>query len=293
MNVERINPGCCTFGHNYVYVFGGRGADPKADFYDSIERLNTDLNLWSFVKIRLPSKLCNLYAFPVKNDFILILGGLKKVTLEPVNEISGSSEQREEIKNKNAQSLQREQHVDRNVYLYCQSKQVWYNLKPLSNKMKVCNVILSGDCRFNCFLLSPPPQTLPGQPIQKAQAPQFPLNIIYDLKVVCPRLDRYWYFDHLEKANTLKHAQESESKSFLRSVGKSQIDQPKPKNDQTSAKSLQRRGTNKNFEWERKVSNYDPKEFGEELPRMPQKSNYVEEYPVEPEPDKKQTQKLA
>ena len=55
----------------------------------------------------------------------------------------------------------------------------------------------------------------------------------------------------------------------MRSVGKSQIDQPKPKNDQTSAKSLQRRGTNKNFEWERKVSNYDPKEFGEELPRMP------------------------
>ena len=49
-------------------------------------------------------------------------------------------------------------------------------------------------------------------------------NIIYDLKVVCPRLDRYWYFDHLEKANTLKHAQESESKSFMRSVGKSQID---------------------------------------------------------------------
>ena len=92
MNVERINPGCCTFGHNYVYVFGGRGTDPKADFYDSIERLNTDLNLWSFVKVRLPSKLCNLYAFPVKNDYILILGGLKKVTLEPVNEISGSSE---------------------------------------------------------------------------------------------------------------------------------------------------------------------------------------------------------
>ena len=118
MNVERINPGCCTFGHNYVYVFGGRGTNPKDEFYDSIERLNTDLNLWSFIKVRLPSKLCNLYAFPVKNDYILILGGLKKVTVEPVQEDTGSSSQRENILSKNIANLQREQQVDRNVYLY-------------------------------------------------------------------------------------------------------------------------------------------------------------------------------
>ena len=72
----------------------------------------------------------------------------------------------------------------------------------------------------------------------KAQAPQFPLNIIYDLKVVCPRLDRYWYFDHLEKANKRKHDKESESKTFLRSVGKSQVEQPKPKNDQKASSNL-------------------------------------------------------
>ena len=29
--------------------------------------------------------------------------------------------------------------------------------------------------------------------------------------------------------------------------------------------------SNKNFEWERKVSNFDPKELGEELPALPQK----------------------
>ena len=79
MNVERINPGCCTFEKQYVYVFGGRSADARAPFYDSIERLNTDLNLWSFVKIKLPEQLCNLYAFTVKKDYILILGGLKRV----------------------------------------------------------------------------------------------------------------------------------------------------------------------------------------------------------------------
>ena len=118
MNLERINPGCCTFGTNYVYVFGGRGTDPKAEFYDSIERLNTDLNLWSFIKVRLPSKLCNLYAFPIKSDYIIILGGLKKVTVEPIIEDTGSSSQRENIAKKNLTNLQREQQVDRNVYLY-------------------------------------------------------------------------------------------------------------------------------------------------------------------------------
>ena len=35
---------------------------------------------------------------------------------------------------------------------------------------------------------------------------------------------------------------------------------------------MQRRATNKNFEWERKVSNFDPKELGEELPALPQKA---------------------
>ena len=92
--------------------------------------------------------------------------------------------------------------------------------------MKVCNVILSGDCRFNCFLLAPPPQSSAGQPGQKLPQQQFPLNIVYDLKVVCPRLDRYWYFDHLQKANALKHSKESESRSFLRSVGKSAVGGP-------------------------------------------------------------------
>ena len=79
MNVERINPGCCTFEKQYVYVFGGRSADARSDFFDSIERFNVDLNLWSFFKIRLPEKLCNLFAFTVKNDFILVMGGLKRV----------------------------------------------------------------------------------------------------------------------------------------------------------------------------------------------------------------------
>ena len=78
--------------------------------------------------------------------------------------------------------------------MYSQSKQVWFNLRPLSKQMKVCNVIPTGDCRFNCFLLQKPDGS--GSSSQK-QNSGYPLNIVYDLKIVCPRLDRYWYFDHV------------------------------------------------------------------------------------------------
>lgn len=79
MNVERINPGCCTFDQQYLYVFGGRSSEARADFFDSIEKFNIDLNLWSFFKIRLPEKLCNIFAFTVKKDYIMVLGGLKRI----------------------------------------------------------------------------------------------------------------------------------------------------------------------------------------------------------------------
>ena len=150
MNVERINPGCCTFEKQYVYVFGGRSADARADFYDSIERLNTDLNLWSFIKIRLPEKLCNLYAFTVKKDYILILGGLKRISVDSRTGQVIDENYKKPIK---AKYIKLEQKVDSNVYMYSQAKQVWFNLRPLSKEMKVCNVIPTGDCRFNLFLI--------------------------------------------------------------------------------------------------------------------------------------------
>lgn len=65
MNMSRVNPGVCTLA-NYVYVFGGRTHVENDDFLCSIERLNIDLNLWNYVKIKLPTPLCNLFAFTVK-----------------------------------------------------------------------------------------------------------------------------------------------------------------------------------------------------------------------------------
>ena len=189
MNVDRINPGCCTFEKQYIYVFGGRSADARAEFYDSIERLNIDLNLWSFIKIKLPSKLCNLYAFPVKQDYILVLGGLKRIQIDSRTGEVIDENYKKKVK---AKYIKLEQQVDSDVYMYSLSKQVWFPLRPLSKQMKVCNVTPTGDCRFNCFLLQKP-----SDGSQQKQQQSYPLNIVYDLKVICPRLDRYWYFDHM------------------------------------------------------------------------------------------------
>jgi len=84
--------------------------------------------------------------------------------------------------------------------------------------MKVCNVVPTGDCRFNCFLLQKPSDN--SNEKVKRQEMSFPLNIVYDLKVVCPRLDRYWFFDHVQKAKQRQVSREVDSKNFLKAVSR-------------------------------------------------------------------------
>ena len=47
LNCRRINSGSCTVGTTHIFVFGGRSEGDA--FYDSIERLNIDLNLWNLL----------------------------------------------------------------------------------------------------------------------------------------------------------------------------------------------------------------------------------------------------
>jgi len=49
LNNRRINCGACMIGHNHIFVFGGRSETDA--FYDSVERLNIELNLWNLLKI--------------------------------------------------------------------------------------------------------------------------------------------------------------------------------------------------------------------------------------------------
>lgn len=77
MNIARINPGACSTGQRYIYVFGGRSQGEE--FYDTIERYNVDLNIWSVLRVTMPVGLCNLHCFTfLKEDRIVILGGLKR-----------------------------------------------------------------------------------------------------------------------------------------------------------------------------------------------------------------------
>jgi N-acetylneuraminic acid mutarotase len=75
LNSRRINCGACTIGKNHIFVFGGRSEGNV--FYDTVERLNIELNLWNLLKILLPEKLCNVFAFTYNDENIIIMGGLK------------------------------------------------------------------------------------------------------------------------------------------------------------------------------------------------------------------------
>ena len=177
--------------------------------------MDPELNLWSYVKIKLPRKLSNLFAFPVKKDYIMVLGGVKSVFFD--KKLNREYEKEVPKDRLNSKNVVRVEKIDKNVYLFSQSKQSWHCLKPLSEKMKVCNVIPSGDFRFNCFLLQQSSATQVSTKGEK-NAVIRPINVVYDLKVVCPRLDRYWFNDHISKAKNIKLHKESNSQSFLRSV---------------------------------------------------------------------------
>lgn len=94
LNHRRINSGACTIGTNHIFVFGGRNETDV--FYDSVERLNIELNLWNLLKVKLPRKLCNVMAFTFDQDYIVILGGLKKFQIG----IGGGNEDRDTIMKK-------------------------------------------------------------------------------------------------------------------------------------------------------------------------------------------------
>ena len=130
----------------------------------------------------------------------------------------------------------------------------------MSEHMKVCNVIPSGDCRFNCFLL---PTAKQGNSAPQAS---FPLNVVYDLKIVCPRLDRYWHYEHVTKAKTRQLNRESD-KPFLGGTGKDRKRQGREEVDERGGeKGGEGDGLHtRNFEWERRESNFRPEEFGVEL----------------------------
>ncbi len=75
LNYRRLNCSACMVGTNHIFVFGGRNEDT---FYDSVERLNIELNLWNLLIIKMPVRICNTFAFMFSEENIILMGGLKK-----------------------------------------------------------------------------------------------------------------------------------------------------------------------------------------------------------------------
>jgi hypothetical protein len=77
LNIARLNASACKCGDKYIYIFGGLNVE-KNEFTDSIERYNSNLDIWTKLQIRLPLKISNSFAFSFSDSSILIMGGITK-----------------------------------------------------------------------------------------------------------------------------------------------------------------------------------------------------------------------
>lgn len=115
-----------------------------------------------------------MFAFTFNETNILLFGGLKKFPIP------------ETVSKKDAVSKKiPEYDIERNVYLYDQTKEEWHKLKPLPANYKIANVIHNSNGKFVLFLLS-----------SKQDLPQ---AITYDLRFIYPPLDRFWLHEHIKK----------------------------------------------------------------------------------------------
>ena len=169
MNLRRINAAAVTVqtatGH-HLYVFGGRGEGDE--FHDTVERYSCDLDFWNMLEIRLPRKLCNHFVFPFNSgvtDNFIVFGGVRPKDLQSLGTKGVETE------------------IERNVYMFNRSKEVWYQLRPLPDTHKLSHAVHAGNGKFYLYLL--------------AQRQDQPTVAVYDLKEKCPKLDRYWEYARL------------------------------------------------------------------------------------------------
>ena len=75
INHARINASATKCGSKYIYLFGGLD---KKEFLDSIERFNMSLDVWTTLKVKLPQKMANMFTHSINNEYIIIMGGMRK-----------------------------------------------------------------------------------------------------------------------------------------------------------------------------------------------------------------------
>jgi len=158
INHARINAAACKCGNKYIYLFGGLD---KKDFLDSIERYNLQLEIWTLIKVKMPSRVANLFAFSINSDYIVIMGGMKKKA--------------EELVPKESKKVYE---LDNRVFALKTSNLKWKDLKAFPFKKKFGSICYNGFGKFFCNVIE-----------DNKELPQL---FVYDVRNCFPHFDKYW-----------------------------------------------------------------------------------------------------
>ena len=133
INLGRINASATKCGSKYIYVFGGMD---NRDFIDSIERFNLDLGIWTVLKVKLPVRMANHFAYSLNPEHIVIMGGMKRKNEEFVPKETKKSFE-----------------LENRVFVLKTSNFKWKELKPFPFKKKLSNVVYNDYGKFFCFII--------------------------------------------------------------------------------------------------------------------------------------------
>ncbi len=158
INHARINAAACKCGNKYIYLFGGLD---KKDFLDSIERYNLQLEIWTVIKAKMPSRVANLFTFSINSDYIIIMGGMKK---KQESQVPKDSKKIYELDNR--------------VFAFKTSNMKWKDLKPFPFKKKFGAITYNGYGKFFCNVIE-----------DNKELPQL---FVYDVRNCFPHFDKYW-----------------------------------------------------------------------------------------------------
>lgn len=167
LNVPRLNSCSAALDGTHVYTFGGLG---EYDYLSSIERYNIKLNIWTELKVKMPLKLSNSFAWSVNKNEIIILGGMR-----PTNSTVAS----------------KRFVIENTVYSFNAKKYSFAHLKPLPFTKKLSNVVYNGNGKIFCYIIH--------------RNYWYPQILMYNLNKIYPEFDRYAFNNEKERWAMAKH----------------------------------------------------------------------------------------
>ena len=199
INHGRINAGACKCGKKYIYVFGGMDI---RDFIDGVERFNLELGIWTVMKVKLPVRMANVFAYSLNPENIVVMGGLKRKHEEFM-----PSESRKTFE------------LENRVFVLKTNNFKWKDLKPFPFKKKLSNVVYNDFGKFFCFIIE-----------SNRELPQI---FVYDVRTSFPQFDKYWQSEKNQREG-LKKIKGKDIKFYLANIPQDQYDLKKYYSDISS-----------------------------------------------------------